>query len=142
MSPMSPYKHPRWQRRRLEIMQRDEFRCARCGDSETELNVHHRRYPPRGVPLWEVDDVDLVTLCEPCHSIQHNKHSQTPVTLQSLMKSILPFEVQRHGHCHFIDGAWLCWCGCGEVFTQEQFKRADLPARADAVRELQSGGVT
>jgi 5-methylcytosine-specific restriction endonuclease McrA len=34
----------RWQKKRLEIMQRDEFTCTRCYESEKTLNVHHCYY--------------------------------------------------------------------------------------------------
>ncbi len=59
-------KDPRWQRKRLLILERDGWRCRNfgCGDSTTTLHVHHRRYT--GKP-WEAPDEDLVTLCEPCH---------------------------------------------------------------------------
>ncbi len=59
-------RHPHWQRRRLEIMQRDNFRCRKCGDSETTLNVHHAYYVKARKP-WEYPDDALATLCEPCH---------------------------------------------------------------------------
>ncbi len=58
-------RDPRWQRKRLEIMQRDGFKCTCCGDSMTTLNVNHLQYA--GQP-WEVDDRYLETLCESCHS--------------------------------------------------------------------------
>ena len=37
-------KNPKWQRRKAEIMLRDNFTCQICGDTETTLNVHHIRY--------------------------------------------------------------------------------------------------
>jgi hypothetical protein len=58
-------KDPRWQRRRLEILQRDGWRCVECSSARKTLHVDHRRYS-RGAP-WEVDDADLQTLCEGCH---------------------------------------------------------------------------
>ena len=58
------YKDPRWQKRRLEIMERDDFQCMCCGDKESELHVHHKRY--KGQP-WEAEDDDLQTLCTSCH---------------------------------------------------------------------------
>jgi replicative DNA helicase len=55
---------PRWQRKRLEIFQRDNWTCQDCGDSETELQVHHKQY--KGDP-WNAPDDTLVTLCANCH---------------------------------------------------------------------------
>lgn len=59
-------RDPRWQRRRLEIMNRDEFSCKQCHDNESTLNVHHKHYIKGRAP-WEYEDHELVTLCEPCH---------------------------------------------------------------------------
>lgn len=59
-------RDPRWQKRRLEIMQRDSFRCRNCTDDTTTLNVDHRIYRKRLEP-WEYVDADLWTLCEVCH---------------------------------------------------------------------------
>jgi hypothetical protein len=60
-------KDPRWQRRRLEIMQRDEFACLCCGDTEKTLNVHHKQY--HGNP-WDAPHDSLETLCEDCHKFR------------------------------------------------------------------------
>ena len=61
-------RDPRWQRKRLEILQRDEWSCNRCGDSESELHVHHKSYA--GTP-WGVADDELETVCSNCHRIIH-----------------------------------------------------------------------
>ncbi len=67
-------KHPRWQRRRLEILERDGFACVRCKNTEQQLQVHHKRYVP-GKMAWEHADADLETLCSDCHEAEHNKPS-------------------------------------------------------------------
>ncbi len=59
-------RDPRWQRMRLEVMQRDHFRCVECGDERTTLNVHHTYYA-KGKKPWEYEARALRTLCEPCH---------------------------------------------------------------------------
>jgi hypothetical protein len=59
-------RNPKWQRKRLEVMQRDNFTCCLCGDSETELQVHHKSYEygkePHDYPLD-----NFQTLCKYCH---------------------------------------------------------------------------
>jgi 5-methylcytosine-specific restriction endonuclease McrA len=55
-------RDPRWQRKRLEIMQRDGFRCVVCDDGENELNIHHCYYARDKEP-WEYEDHALATLC-------------------------------------------------------------------------------
>ena len=57
-------KDPKWQKKRLEILERDGFKCLYCGDEETTLHVHHKKY--NGNP-WEAKDDDLESLCEHCH---------------------------------------------------------------------------
>jgi 5-methylcytosine-specific restriction endonuclease McrA len=63
-------RDPRWQRRRLEIMNRAGFACERCHSKSTTLNVHHVHYI-RGRKPWEYDDSELRCLCEPCHKATH-----------------------------------------------------------------------
>lgn len=59
-------RDPRWQRKRLEIMNRDDFRCQCCNSGTTTLNVHHRAYLKNRDP-WDYQNHMLTTLCEPCH---------------------------------------------------------------------------
>lgn len=37
-------KEPRWQKRKTEILSRDNFTCQLCGDTENTLHVHHKYY--------------------------------------------------------------------------------------------------
>ena len=59
---------PRWQKKRLEILSRDNFQCTACGSKEKTLHVHHRYYG-RGDP-WDIADEALITLCNKCHSME------------------------------------------------------------------------
>lgn len=61
-------RHPLWQKKRLEILQRDNFTCLLCGDTETELHIHHMEYI-RGREPWEYENLVLKTLCKHCHLI-------------------------------------------------------------------------
>lgn len=60
-------KDPRWQKKRLEIFQRDNWTCQKCEDTEATLNAHHKDYL-RNVELWDYPDELLITLCENCHN--------------------------------------------------------------------------
>jgi hypothetical protein len=62
-------KDPRWQRKRLEIFNRDEFACQICYSVENTLVVHHKVYLANKEP-WEYDDYMLTTLCEECHDAE------------------------------------------------------------------------
>lgn len=59
-------KDPRWQKRRLKILERDGWCCYECGHEDKTLHVHHRYYL-RGKKPWEYEDDALITLCEDCH---------------------------------------------------------------------------
>lgn len=60
------YRDPRWQKKRLEVMQRDGFKCLFCGAADKTLNVHHCYYIGRRDP-WDYESASLFTLCEKCH---------------------------------------------------------------------------
>jgi hypothetical protein len=59
-------KDPIWQRRRLEILQRDDYTCQKCKNQRKQLHIHHRHYI-NGRKPWDYPDGLLVTLCISCH---------------------------------------------------------------------------
>ncbi len=61
-------KDPRWQKKRLEVLERDNFTCRACGETEKTLHVHHLAYSKEP---WDVNMDDLLTLCEYCHNVAH-----------------------------------------------------------------------
>jgi hypothetical protein len=63
-------KDPRWQKKRLEIFQRDNFSCVKCKAAHKELHVHHTVYF-KGHEPWEYNDELLETLCHECHEKEH-----------------------------------------------------------------------
>ncbi len=65
-------KHPEWQRKRLEILDRAGFECEDCGDKTTTLHVHHGYYE-KGLKPWEYPDESLHCLCAPCHEREQQK---------------------------------------------------------------------
>jgi len=61
---------PRWQRKRLEILGRDNFSCTSCGANDKTLHVHHKKYK-KGSRPWEYESSELHTLCKDCHANNH-----------------------------------------------------------------------
>jgi len=61
-------KDPRWQKKRLEILERDGWKCMSCGGKEKTLHVHHIIYFSHKDP-WEINNGFLITLCESCHTV-------------------------------------------------------------------------
>lgn len=58
--------HPYWQKKRLRILNRDDWTCRRCCDTQTMLQIHHLWYNIELKP-WEYPDEALITLCDLCH---------------------------------------------------------------------------
>ena len=67
-------KDPRWQKRRLEIFERDNWTSQICGTKDKMLHVHHIAYIKNRKP-WDYPDNLLITLCEDCHEQEHNLYS-------------------------------------------------------------------
>jgi hypothetical protein len=65
-------KDPRWQKKRLEVMQKNDFNCEICGDGESTLNVHHKEYL-KDLEPWEYNIYQLACICQSCHEEQHNQ---------------------------------------------------------------------
>ncbi len=84
--------HPKWQRKRLEIMQRDNFKCTICGNDEDELNVHHLYYVS-GKAVYDYDNEYLVTLCKDCHQATHNEISK--------ISALIAYQVVKNGKTYF-----------------------------------------
>lgn len=69
-------KDPRWQKKRLEIMERDGWKCQRCFDHREPLVVHHKYYISGRDP-WDYPDECYVTLCEFHHKLFHKEFRKT-----------------------------------------------------------------
>lgn len=80
---------PRWQKRRLEILQRDHFTCQICGDKTKTLHVHHKRYF-RDQDPWDYAADYLVTLCEDCHDARTADDREIQNDLAEVAMRILP----------------------------------------------------
>lgn len=79
------YKHPKWQKKRLEALESAEFACQKCYDSESQLHVHHKQYI-KGRKVWEYETSELAVLCEGCHQDAHRDKD----LLSELLMSIHP----------------------------------------------------
>jgi len=73
---------PRWQKKRLEILQRDNFKCRSCDDSKNTLHIHHTKYDKDLLP-WEYDDLDYITLCKNCHEAWHYLSSHKTIGFET-----------------------------------------------------------
>ena len=85
MTYLEKLKDPRWQKKRLEILQRDEWICQCCFDTESTLNVHHRIYSKNKEP-WDYDNKYLLTLCEECHAEEKNQRKEEEQLLLHVLR--------------------------------------------------------
>lgn len=76
---------PRWQKKRLEILNRDNWCCQICGDDQNTLHVHHRRYIPNREP-WDIPNELLATLCAACHESETNELEPAVHDLVAMVK--------------------------------------------------------
>ncbi|MCP4651171.1 MAG: HNH endonuclease [PVC group bacterium] len=65
------FKDPKWQKKRLEILERDEFTCRLCKSKDDQLHAHHTVYYEELYP-WEYYNYQIITLCDKCHKDEHN----------------------------------------------------------------------
>lgn len=86
-------KSPLWQKKRLEIMQRDNFSCRSCGCKDKMLHVHHLYYV-KGKNPWDYPNDAFLTLCEECHNKIHKK-SKKPT--KDIIKSAIGKKVFFRG---------------------------------------------
>lgn len=75
---------PRWQKKRLEVMERDNFTCQHCGCTDRKLNIHHKYYMDKHNP-WDYPLNAFITLCDKCHHNEHNDE-EIPYLLFELNK--------------------------------------------------------
>ena len=93
-------KDPRWQRKRLEVLNRANFSCEKCQDHASTLHVHHKYYVSNRLP-WEYPDWCLIALlaetpgdhCDESlaklYLLACEKHNMTPRRMRSLLSFFL-----------------------------------------------------
>jgi hypothetical protein len=81
-------RDPRWQRKRLEVMERAGFACEDCGETTKTLNVHHTHYV-KGRKPWEYQTSELRCLCEDCHASTSEKIAEINRRVGALSPDIL-----------------------------------------------------
>lgn len=84
------YKHPKWQKRRLDYIgwmlakyDYDVPFCESCGDDESQLHLHHLLYI-KDRKVWEYNNDELILLCGNCHSYFHDLQNELKYELSIL----------------------------------------------------------
>ncbi len=97
---------PRWQKKRLQILERDDWTCQICYDTESTLHVHHRLYIA-GADPWDYPAEYLVVLCEGCHEIEGQR--------------------MHLASRQVVDALKLAGCSSGDLLALARDLRAGLP---------------
>lgn len=103
-------KDPRWQKKRLEVLQRDGWACTLCDAEDKTLHVHHILYLPKKDP-WEYSMCFLQTLCVDCHDYVSGPDGfDYQLDAEGLLELVLqtgdgPDELARWANA--IQSAWL-----------------------------------
>jgi len=63
---LEAYRDPKWQKKRLEVLELAGWECSDCGSNEDTLHVHHTYYEKDKKP-WKYPIESLHCLCEDCH---------------------------------------------------------------------------
>ncbi len=74
---------PRWQKKRFEILTRDNWTCQHCGCKTVQLEIHHTDYWGNKEP-WEYPNDMLITICHNCHGEENIRFKHEAYLLKSL----------------------------------------------------------
>lgn len=127
------YKHPLWQKKRLEAFEAHGYACQRCGDGENQLHVHHKRYV-KGRMIWEYSPTELAVLCDGCHEQDHAENNLLKDLLARLRPGqaveILALIVGYLGRIAWSHKPDVDDIYCNEIVPQDVVSAGDLAALA------------
>lgn len=81
-------RSPKWQKKRLELFQKANWKCSICSDEENELHVHHLHYK-NGREPWEYEDKELLVVCSKCHKEKIHKKKELFKPLPTLSRYLV-----------------------------------------------------
>lgn len=84
-------KDPRWQKKRLEVLNDADFTCLYCYSSDDTLNIHHVYYE-KGLDPWDYDNSALWVLCESCHKEVAKLQKEMMIQLSFSHPHFFPFD--------------------------------------------------
>lgn len=126
-------KSPKWQKKRLEILEQNRFSCEECETEDKQLHVHHVYYK-KGKKIWDYENYELRCLCDSCHA---KSHALTDKILESLgimeivageetkeqvlgyAQGLLGVAHEKNPSEHYMSGFVE---GCGGIDIEERFK--------------------
>lgn len=120
-------RHPKWQKKRLEVLEAAGWQCEWCGDTETTFHVHHKQYR-KGAMAWDYPREQLAALCEKCHSEEHVAKKE----LDGLLSEMDAVSIRRmvgYAKALFAMSRWDCEDGNDKlVFKFDSYEEAEAVA--------------
>ena len=93
-------KDPRWQKKRLQILERDDWKCQVCMNDKDMLIVHHKQYI-NGNDCWDYPNHFLITLCNKCHEKIHDVNGDEPnIISKAKSKYVNHIDIISDGFTH------------------------------------------
>lgn len=93
-------RDPRWQKVRLEVLERAGWKCEACTDEDSELHVHHGYYE-RDKDPWDYPQESLRALCGECHKLA----DKTRKDVRNYFGWLHPHDTEKA--CGFIKTLWI-----------------------------------
>ena len=107
-----------WEKIKYKVIQRDNYRCTKCGAGNLQLYVHHK------IPLSKggTNDIrNLITLCENCYKRQ-NVYQATGKVLSTQVFSLPQYVCPSCGN-EFLTPMFGHYCPkCGRHITDKDLK--------------------
>ncbi len=132
---------PRWQRRRLELYQRDNFECQHCSRGDQQLEIHHAYYVSGRSP-WHYPGASLRTLCNGCHKIQQSVGPSAVFAWEVLAGLGMTENVNAMGMVRLLEQARrksglsleAIWDGLIKAIEHDQIDLIQLCAQTSSIR--------
>lgn len=99
-------RDPRWQKKRLQILERDGWKCLDCGDESKTLNVHHHTYRNGAAP-WDYKDSNFGTFCEDCHKRRHGELKLLKVAMDCFTRNLTASQIRNLHRAFMFKGGAL-----------------------------------
>lgn len=80
-------RDPRWQKKRLQVLEAATWRCEDCKCKDKPLEIHHCYYI-RGLEPWQYGGDLLMCLCETCHEFRQGREEAMHVSLGQVLRAI------------------------------------------------------
>jgi hypothetical protein len=101
-------RDPRWQKKRLQLLEKAGWSCQTCRDSKNTLEVHHKYYAPKKDP-WDYQDFAYKVLCRRCHEIEQEEmlSAHASIAKYDISSSVSAiFQMGQFAALYIADAIW------------------------------------